>query len=57
MRDALRDSFGPPAILWKRPVEDDDSQDNLRAARGIVYGTLIGAAMWAAFIIAVFPKW
>ena len=61
MRDALRDSFAmQPAILCKRPSsrqDDDDSQDNLRPARGVIFGVLIGAAMWAAFILAVFPKW
>jgi|GEM_PF-2493507 len=38
-------------------VRDDD--DNLNIARGIVLGTVLGAAMWAllaAFVVAVFRQ-
>jgi len=39
----------PPA----HPADDD--QDNLRASRGIIFGTLAGLIFWLAFLYFVFP--
>jgi len=38
-------------------MTDVNLHDNLCAARGVIFGTLIGAAMWVAFILTVFPRW
>lgn len=32
-----------------------DADDNLRAARGVIVGVLLGAGLWALFIWTVFP--